>query len=130
MDASLVVPDPSLSLNEGAIAPFKTGNYYPQVLRAVAAHLGTDADTPWEDMPKKAQDGLLHGLGKDKVRVDYVTVDGRETYWYIEWEGALPQCSAATRRQSDAQREKLASYFAIVCPTCGSKRLKPDLAVR
>ena len=83
VDASLVVPDPSLSLNEGAIAPFKTGNYYPQVLRAVAAHLGTDADTPWEDMPKKAQDGLLHGLGKDKVRVDYVTVAGRETYWYI-----------------------------------------------
>ena len=129
VDASLVVPDPSLSLNEGAIAPFKTGNYYPQVLRAVAAHLGTDADTPWEDMPKKAQDGLLHGLGKDKVRVDYVTVDGRETYWYIEWEGAL---AAVQRRyqeaQSDAQREKLASYFAIVaCPTCGGKRLKPEI---
>ncbi len=124
-----MVPDPSLSLNEGAIAPFKTGNYYPQVLRAVAAHLGTDADTPWEDMPKKAQDGLLHGLGKDKVRVDYVTVDGRETYWYIEWEGAL---AAVQRRyqeaQSDAQREKLASYFAIVpCPTCGGKRLKPEI---
>ena len=65
-----MVPDPSLTLNEGVIAPFKSGNYYPQVLRAVAAHLGTDADTPWEDMPKKAQDGLLHGLGKDKVRVD------------------------------------------------------------
>ena len=129
VDASLVAPDPSLSLNEGAIAPFKTGNYYPQVLRAVAAHLGTDADTPWEDMPKKAQDGLLHGLGKDKVRVDYVTVDGRETYWYIEWEGAL---AAVQRRyqeaQSDAQREKLASYFAIVpCPTCGGKRLKPEI---
>ena len=129
VDASLVVPDPSLSLNEGAIAPFKTGNYYPQVLRAVAAHLGTDADTTWEDMPKKAQDGLLHGLGKDKVRVDYVTVDGRETYWYIEWEGAL---AAVQRRyqeaQSDAQREKLASYFAIVaCPTCGGKRLKPEI---
>ena len=80
-------------------------------------------------LPKKAQDGLLHGLGKDKVRVDYVTVDGRETYWYIEWEGAL---AAVQRRyqeaQSDAQREKLASYFAIVpCPTCGGKRLKPEI---
>ena len=129
VDASLVVPDPSLSLNEGAIAPFKTGNYYPQVLRAVAAHLGTDADTPWEDMPAKAQRGLLEGLGKDKVRVDYVTVDGRETYWYIEWEGAL---AAVQRRyqeaQSDAQREKLASYFAVVpCQTCGGKRLKPEI---
>uniref|UniRef100_UPI0022E7C54B excinuclease ABC subunit UvrA n=1 Tax=Eggerthella sinensis TaxID=242230 RepID=UPI0022E7C54B len=129
VDASLVVPDPSLSLNEGAIAPFKTGNYYPQVLRAVAAHLGTDADTPWEDMPKKAQEGILRGLGTTKVRVDYVTVDGRETYWYIEWEGVL---AAVQRRyqeaQSDAQREKLASYFAIVpCQTCGGKRLKPEI---
>ena len=55
VDASLVVPDPSLSLNEGAIAPFKTGNYYPQVLRAVAAHVGTDADTPWEEDVYKRQ---------------------------------------------------------------------------
>ena len=129
VDASLVVPDPSLSLAEGVIAPFRTGNYYPQVLRAVAKHLGVDEDTPWEDMPKKAQDALLHGLGKEKVRVDYVTVDGRETYWCIEWEGAL---AAVMRRyqeaQSDAQREKLQSYFAIVpCATCGGKRLKPEI---
>ncbi len=54
VDPSLVVPDPSLTLAEGAIAPFKTGNYYPQVLRAVAQHMGTDENTPWEDMPKKA----------------------------------------------------------------------------
>ncbi len=63
------------------------------------------------------------------MRVDYVTVDGRETYWYIEWEGVL---AAVQRRyqeaQSDAQREKLASYFAIVpCQTCGGKRLKPEI---
>ena len=129
VDPSLVVPDPSLTLAEGAIAPFKTGNYYPQVLRAVAKHMGTDENTPWEDMPKKATDALLYGLGDDKVRVDYVTVDGRETYWYIEWEGAL---AAVQRRyqeaQSDNQREKLSEYFAIVpCQTCGGKRLKPEI---
>ena len=111
------------------MAPFKTGNYYPQVLRAVAQHMGVSPDTPWEDMPAKAQKALLHGLGKEKVRVDYVTVDGRETYWYIEWEGAL---AAVMRRyqeaQSDAQREKLAGYFATVpCQTCGGRRLKPEI---
>ena len=111
------------------MAPFKTGNYYPQVLRAVAQHMGVSSDTPWEDMPAKAQKALLHGLGKEKVRVDYVTVDGRETYWYIEWEGAL---AAVMRRyqeaQSDAQREKLAGYFATVpCQTCGGRRLKPEI---
>ena len=129
VDPTLVVPDPSLSLSEGAVAPFKTGNYYPQVLRAVAQHMGVSPNTPWEDMPAKAQKALLHGLGKEKVRVDYVTVDGRETYWYIEWEGAL---AAVMRRyqeaQSDAQREKLAGYFATVpCQTCGGRRLKPEI---
>ena len=129
VDPTLVVPDPSLSLSEGAVAPFKTGNYYPQVLRAVAQHMGVSPDTPWEDMPAKVQKALLHGLGKEKVRVDYVTVDGRETYWYIEWEGAL---AAVMRRyqeaQSDAQREKLAGYFATVpCQTCGGRRLKPEI---
>ena len=132
VDPSLVVPDPSLTLNEGVIAPFKSGNYYPQVLRAVAQHVGTDADTPWEDMPKKAQKALLHGLGNEKVRVDYRTVDGRDTYWYIEWEGVLAAVKRRyTEAQSDAQREKLSAYFATVpCETCGGKRLKPEVPSR
>ena len=61
--------------------------------------------------------------------MDYTTVDGRNTYWFIEWEGAL---AAVLRKyqeaQSDTQREKLQSYFAVVpCPTCGGKRLKPEI---
>ncbi len=129
VDESLVVPDPSLTLSQGAIAPFKNGNYYPQVLAAVARHLGSDENTPWEDMPHRVQQGLLHGLGEEKVQVDYVTVDGRNTYWFLEWEGAL---AAVMRRyqeaQSDSQREKLQSYFAVVpCQTCSGKRLKPEI---
>ena len=129
VDESLLVPDTSLSLSEGCIAPFKNGNYYPQVLAAVARHLGCDESTPWEDMPKKVQRAIMHGLGSEKVKVDYVTVDGRNTYWYLEWEGAL---AAVMRRyqeaQSDTQREKLQSYFAIVpCQTCHGRRLRPEI---
>ncbi len=129
VDPSLVIPDPSLSLNEGVVAPFTTGNYYPQVLRAVANHLGYDADTPWEDMKRKAQDALLFGIPNEKIRVDYVTVDGRETYWFIDWEGI---CAAVMNRyhdaSSDRQREKLEQYFSIIpCATCGGKRLKPEI---
>ena len=129
VDPSLVVPDPSLSLDEGVIAPFRTGNYYPQVIKAVAAHMGVDSSTPWEDMPRRAQKAIMSGLGKEKVRVDYVTVDGRETYWYIEWEGVL---AAVMRRyqeaQTDTQRERLEQYFATVpCQTCHGKRLKPEI---
>jgi excinuclease ABC subunit A len=129
VDPSLVVPDQSLSLDEGAVAPFTHGNYYPQVLRAVARHLGYAADTPWEDYSRKAQEAMMYGLKGQKVRVDYQTLDGRETYWYIDWDGI---CAAVQSRyaeaSSDRQRERLQQYFAITpCGTCGGKRLKPEL---
>ncbi len=129
VDPSLVVPDPSLTLSEGAVAPLKNGNYYPQILRAVAEHMGSGDDVPWEDMPRKVQKALMQGLGDQKVRVDYVTVDGRSTYWFIEWEGIL---EVIRRRYSDAdtdaKREKLAAYFdTVACEECGGKRLKPEI---
>ena len=129
VDPSLVIPDPSLSLNEGCVAPFKSGNYYPQVLRAVARHMGCDETTPWEDMTPACRNALMNGLGKEKVRIDYITLDGRETYWYIEWEGILKAVMEKyADAQSDQQREKLQRYFATVpCATCGGKRLKPEI---
>lgn len=129
VDPSLVVPDKSLSLNEGAIAPFKTGNYYPQVMRAVLDHFGVNADTPFEVIPNNVQKALLYGVPNEKIRVDYLTVDGRETYWFIEWEGV---CAAVMHRykeaSSDRQRQKYEQYFAIIpCATCGGKRLNPRI---
>ena len=128
VDPRLVVPDTTLSLDEGAIAPFKSGNYYPQVLRAVLAHVGESPDTPWEDLSKKARDALLKGV-KGRVRVDYVTVDGRETYWYIEWKGALHAVEEKLKdASSDRQRERMEQYFATTpCKSCGGRRLKPEI---
>lgn len=129
VDPSLLIPDASLSLEEGCIAPFASGNYYPQVLRAVCIHLGQRPDTPWEDLPAKVQKALLFGLPNDKVRVDYRTVDGRDTYWFIDWHGA---CVAVEERfkdaKSDGQRDKYGRYFATIpCATCGGKRLRPEI---
>lgn len=129
VDASLLIADPSLSVDEGVIMPFKSGNYYPQVLNAVVRHMGEDPSTPWEDLKPRTQKALLEGCGTDRVRVDYHTLDGRSTYWFIEWEGAME----AIRRKyaeadTDSKREKLQSYFAIVpCKTCKGKRLKPEI---
>ena len=129
VDEALIVCDPSLSLREGAIAPFKSGNYYPQVLRAVARHMGEDDDIAWEDLKDATKQALLEGLGSEKVRVDYTTVDGRNTHWFIEWEGVLE----AIRRKyaeadTDSKREKLQQYFATVpCKTCKGRRLKPEI---
>lgn len=128
VDPDLLVPDKTLSLSEGAIAPFKSGNYFPQVINAVANHLGADDQTPWEDLPAKVRKGILHGV-KGRVRVDYHTVDGRETYWYIEWHGAIKAIEEKLHdASSDMQREKYQQYFSTIpCPTCGGKRLKPEI---
>ncbi len=127
VDPSLVIPDKTLSLEEGAVAPFRTGNYYPQVMRAVLKHFDVDPSTPWEDIPNKVRKALLYGVPNEKIRVDYLTVDGRETYWFIEWEGI---CAAVMHRykeaSSDRQRQKYEQYFSIIpCATCGGKRLNP-----
>jgi len=128
VDPRLIVPDTTLSLDEGAIAPFKTGNYYPQVMAAVLRHVGQSTDTPWEDLPKSAQNALLNGV-KGRVRVDYVTVDGRETYWYIEWNGVIAAVEEKLREAgSDKQRERMEAYFSTTpCNACGGKRLKPEI---
>ena len=128
VDPALVVPDPSLSLNEGALAPFRSGNYYPQVLQAVMKHLKGDPDMPWEDLPRKVKDGIMKGV-QGRVRVDYRTVDGRDTYWYIEWHGALHAIEEKLREaKSDQMRERMEAFFSTTpCKSCGGKRLKPEI---
>ncbi len=129
-DPDLVVPDGSLSLDQGAIKPFSGGmNYYPQLVTAAARHLGVGTDVPWDELPAKARKGLLEGLGDIRIRVDYLTRDGRETHWSSRYEGAL---SSVMRRhgetESDASREKLEEFMAVIpCKSCGGARLKPEI---
>ena len=130
-DADLVVPDKRLSLAEGAIKPFSAGsqNYYPALVRGVANHMDIDMDTPWEKLPKKVRKALLNGMGDERIRVDYVTRDGRETHWYSRYEGAL---NSIMRRyeetESEGSRDKLEEYMSIIpCKSCGGARLKPEI---
>ncbi len=130
-DPDLVVPDPSLTVAEGAIKFFFAGqqNYYPSLVRAAVRHLDADMDTPWRDLPPTVRDALLNGLGDQRIKVDYLTRDGRETHWYSRYEGAL---NAVMRRydetESDASREKLEEYMAVIpCKTCGGARLKKEI---
>ncbi len=127
-DPDLVVPDPDRTLAQGAIAPFSGGlNYYPQLVAAAALHLGADVHTPWKKLPKKVQRGLMEGLGDQRIRVDYLTRDGRDTHWYSRYEGAL---ASVMRRWSESEsenvRDKLEDYMAVIpCKSCGGARLKP-----
>jgi excinuclease ABC subunit A len=129
-DPALVVPDDSLSLEAGAIAPFNPGmNYYPQLVAAAARHIGAGTDVPWRDLPEAAKENLLYGLGDQRIRVDYLTRDGRETHWYSRYEGAV---ASVTRRyqesESEQVKDKLEEYMAVIpCKTCGGARLKPEI---
>ena len=118
-----------MSLGEGALKPFSGGmNYYPQLITAVARHFDVSEDATWNDLPKTVRDALLYGLGDTRIRIDYVTRDGRQTHWYSKWEGAV---GAVSRRyaetESEGSKEKLEEYMAVIpCATCGGTRLKPE----
>jgi len=130
VDPDLVVPDPTLTIAEGAIKPYSGNlNYYPQLVEAAAKHLGISVDVPWSDLPEDVRYKLLHGMGDEKIRLDYITRDGRETYWYTQFEGAL---SSVMRRheetESELSKEKLEEYMAVIpCAACNGARLKPEI---
>jgi excinuclease ABC subunit A len=129
-DPDLIVPDPTMSLAEGAVKPFSGGiNYYPQLIAAVAQHFGVSEDVSWSELPQEVRDALLYGMGDQRIRIDYITRDGRETHWFSRFEGAV---SSVMRRfeetESEGTKDKLQEYMAVIpCATCGGARLKPEI---
>ncbi len=126
----LLVPDPSLSIAEGAIEPLAgRSSYYPQILAAVAKHIGVSVDTPWEDLPAEAQKVFMEGLGSKKIRVDYVTRDGRNTHWFTKYSGAR---MIVYRRYEEASTDKARARFEefiaeVPCSECSGTRLRPEI---
>ena len=129
VDPDLVVPDKTLSISQGAIVPLKNGNYFPQLINAVCEHMNDSIDIPFEKLKKKTKDAIFNGLGDKSIKVSYHTLDGRNTYWYRQWEGVLEAIKSRYKdATSDRQRERLQQYFSIVpCSTCKGKRLKPEI---
>jgi excinuclease ABC subunit A len=134
VDPELVVPNPDLSLAEGAIAPWANARsaYFERVVEAVAASVGASMRTPWYKLKPTQRKTLLHGLGDKKVTVEYRNRYGRTRSYSTTYEGIVPYL---TRRHGDAEsdwsREQVESYMREVpCPECGGARLKPaSLAV-
>ncbi|HEY3734609.1 MAG TPA: excinuclease ABC subunit UvrA [Streptosporangiaceae bacterium] len=134
VDPELVVPDPSKSLADGAIAPWSGGHisdYFNRLIEALGDTMGFRLDTPWSRLPAAARNALLHGYG-DQVHVRYKNRYGRQRSYYTSFEGAITYIQRRhTEAQSDSSREKFAGYMREVpCPVCGGARLKPvSLAV-
>ncbi|MCL2024734.1 MAG: excinuclease ABC subunit UvrA [Coriobacteriia bacterium] len=130
VDYNLIVPDPTKTINEGALAPIQmNSNYYPQLLAAVAEHIGSSLDIPFAKLPKRAQKAFLDGTGDDNIQVDYVTRDGRNTHWFVKWGGVIGEVLRRHKEsESEQAREKLERYMAVTpCATCGGARLKPEI---
>jgi excinuclease ABC subunit A len=134
VDPELVVPNPDLSLADGAIAPWASGHarYFHRLVEAVAEELGVGIDVPWRDLPKKAQKVLLHGGVKGRVQVRYKNRFGRTRAYQAGYEGIVPYLQRRhSEAESDAVREQIEGYMRTVdCPVCDGARLNPlSLAV-
>jgi excinuclease ABC subunit A len=136
VDPDLVIPDPDLSLADGAIAPWASGSgsaeYYQRLMRGLADQLGFSMDAPWRALPKRATQALLRG--KDyEVHVRYRNRFGRERSYTTGFEGVIPFIHRRHgETESDWSRERYEGYMREVpCPACQGARLKPEvLAVK
>ena len=127
VDAELVVPDPDLSVNEGAIAPWASSSleYWYRVLEAVGDAHGFSLDVPWKKLPKDAREVLLYG-SDESIHVRYKNRYGRQRSYWTTYEGVLPNIERRhVETDSDASREKLEQFMReIPCRSCKGARLK------
>src|SRR5437867_2003536 len=130
VDPELVVPNPDLSLEEGAIAPWSgaRGEYFHRVLAAVAEAYGFRTTTPWKKLKKTEQKVLLFGSGTKQVHVSYRNRYGRTRSYHTHYEGVVPYLQRRhSEAESDYLREQIEGYMREVpCPECGGSRLKPE----
>ena len=133
-DPDLVVPDPSLPLKEGAIAPWAVtpSPYYDQTLESLARHLRVSTATPFGELGKAAQDAILFGTGGEAVEMTFS--DGLRSYATSKpFEGVIPNLDRRWKETDSAWlREELGRFQASrPCSACGGHRLKPEaLSVR
>ncbi len=135
IDPQLVVPNPDLSVNDGAIAVLEwraqeegRSGYYWQTLEATAQHFGIALDKPFGKLSEKHQRILLYGSSGERIPVRYVNKDGRQSQWETAYEGIIPNL----RRRfddttSDYIREKIQTYMSDrPCEECSGKRLRKE----
>ncbi|HEX9866232.1 MAG TPA: excinuclease ABC subunit UvrA, partial [Acidimicrobiia bacterium] len=134
VDAELVIGDPELSLNEGAIPMWSSNRmrYYHRLLNGLSGVLGFSMDTPWRDLPDGIREKILHGTGDERITVEYINRFGRKRKWDATFEGAIPFLNRRHESaESDSAREYYQEYMAQVpCDACNGGRLNPiSLAV-
>ena len=137
LDLSLVIPDETLTINGGALAPWSKGgisNYYAMLLGALAERYNFSLDTPWNELSAEHQKLVLYGAAADeKFHFNYINLFGEEKVHTGKYEGIIPNLERRYRESSsDWVREEIETFMTEnACVVCKGRRLKPEvLAVK
>jgi excinuclease ABC subunit A len=130
LDPERIVADPALSLAQGALSPWggrRMPRYYAELVASLVAHFGIDLTTPWRDLPKRAQEGILLGTGRVEIPFRF-SRGGKPELVKRRWDGVLGELARRMRTTgSDSVREELARYTSPQpCPECEASRLRPE----
>jgi excinuclease ABC subunit A len=130
IDPELVVPDPQLSISQGALAPWSASasNYYEQMTLGLAEQYGVDLERPWCELDQAHRDLFLHGTAGVPVQVTYRNRYGRRRSYAARFEGILPNLERRHREtDSEWTRERIEEFMSVrPCPACGGARLRPE----
>src|SRR5438477_5709332 len=122
IDPDLLVPDPSLSIDEGALVPWALGNsgFYESVIQAIADRYEIDLEQPWQDLSEKEQNLFLYGTDGERIYVSYRNRMGRRRAYTMAFEGLVPSLERRYRAtDSSHQRERIEEYMSFrPCPVC------------
>jgi len=131
VDEDLIIPDDSISINEGAIAPWAGGQsseYFLRLLEALATELKFSMDNPWNKLSVKAKEAIINGFDYE-VHVKYKNRYGRVRNYSTGFEGVVPFIHRRhSETDSDYSRDKYEAYMRETpCPACKGARLKPEV---
>src|SRR6266481_3339614 len=132
IDPDMVVPDPSLSIDDGALVPWSLGGssgFYDAVIHAVADRYEIDTSLPWQELTEEEQDYFLYGTEGEKVYVQYRNRMGRRRQYTLAFDGIVSSLERRYREtDSSTQRERIEEYMSFrPCPVCKGARLKPEV---
>ncbi|MBA2742552.1 MAG: excinuclease ABC subunit UvrA, partial [Actinobacteria bacterium] len=131
IDPDLLVPDTSLTINEGALVPWTIGSqsFYDSVIQAIGERYEIDLDTSWRELSREDQDKFLYGTEGDRIFVTYRNRMGRKRQYTMAFEGLVTNLQRRYRETDSAQqRDRIEEYMSFrPCPQCGGARLKPEV---
>jgi len=129
-DPKLLIPDASLSLEAGGIAPWhsRTSDYKKQALRAIAEKMGFATSTPLKKLNRAQLDAVMHGTGEEPLAITYSDFHGRPRTVRVPFEGVVGSLQREYNEYGEEWREHLRKYMGQApCPACHGSRLRPEI---